>query len=100
AQNFTINAGSGGGVTFGTLGGVMPLASLSVTAGSIIHQKSNVKTTGPVTYAGSNAIGGNITTAGGIVTLNNLAQLIENCLIDTTNGGETAGGANIVLNNV
>ncbi len=101
AQNLVVNGGTNGVVTLtGAVGGTTALTSLSAVGGTIT-QSSTVKTTGALNYTGASAINvnGNITTSGGAVTLTGPVVISGNPLIDSTNAGAVAGGANISFSN-
>jgi len=95
-NSLTLTGGTGGTVSFGTVGGTTPLTSLTAS-GATIHQNSTVKTTGAVSYTGSTAVNipNNVTTSGGIITMAGPVAISNNPTIDTTNAGGTAAGANI-----
>jgi filamentous hemagglutinin family protein len=96
ANSLTLTGGTGGTISFGTIGGTTPLTSLTAS-GSTINQNSTVKTTGAVSYTGSTAVNipSNITTSGGVVTMTGPVTVSGTPTIDSTNGGGTAAGANI-----
>lgn len=96
AQALTIAGGSGTTTFTGVVGGTTALSSLSTTAATIT-QSSTAKTTGALSYTGSTAINinGNITTSGGVITLTGPVVLTNTPIIDSTNAGGAAAGANI-----
>jgi filamentous hemagglutinin family protein len=97
AQALTLNGGTGGTVTMtGAVGGTTALTSITAT-GATITQSSTAKTTGAISYTGPTAInlGGDLTTAGGIVTMTGPVVLSSSSSIDSTNGGGVAAGAAI-----
>ena len=98
AQTLTLAGGTGTTTFTGAVGGTAPLTSLSVTAATIT-QSSTAKTTGALSYTGSTAINiaGNDTTSGGVITMTGPVTLNGNVVMDATNGGVSAGGANITL---
>ena len=97
-HNLTLTGGTSGTVSFGAVGGTTALTTFTAT-GATITQNSTAKATGAISYTGSTAInlGGNITTSGGIVTMTGPVNLNATTIIDTTNAGGTAAGANIVF---
>ena len=98
AKNFTLNGGTGGTVAFGAIGGTTALTTFTAS-GTTITQNATAKTTGAINYTGSTAInlGGNITTSGSVINLSGPVTLTANAVLDTTNAGGTAAGANITL---
>ncbi len=100
AQTLTINGGTNTSTFTGAIGGITPLTSLSVTGVTITQSSSNT-TTGQVSYTGSTAInvGGNITTNGGIISLNGPLTISNSPTLDATNSGTVPAGANISFSN-
>ena len=100
-HNLILKGGTGGVVSFGTVGGIASVYSLTAS-GATITQGGSVTTnnggaSGYVNYTASAAIniGGNIATQGGVITMTGPATLTANSLMDTTNAGGTPAGANI-----
>jgi filamentous hemagglutinin family protein len=79
AQALTLTAGSGAITFSAAVGGTTPLTSLAATSSTLI------------------SLGGNITTAGGVITLSGPVTLGTTISLDATNGGGSAAGANITL---
>jgi trimeric autotransporter adhesin len=75
AEALILNSGTTGAISLGTLGGTTPLGPVTMNAGSI-------------------ALGGNITTSTGVVTIDAPIVLDANVTIDTMSA---AGGADITL---
>ena len=88
------------GLFSGAVGGTTPLTSLTAN-GATITQSSTVQTTGAVSYTAGTLInlGGNVTTSGGAVSMTGPTALTANAIVDTTNAGGTAAGANITFSN-
>ncbi|MDE3046795.1 MAG: filamentous hemagglutinin N-terminal domain-containing protein, partial [Verrucomicrobiota bacterium] len=90
-----IQGGSGTETFTGAIGGITPLASLTVVGGSIV-QSSTVQLTGLLSYTGSSSLNGNITTNAGSVTMTGPVTLMNNPVtIDTTN--TNPAGASILF---
>ncbi|MFA6502035.1 MAG: filamentous hemagglutinin N-terminal domain-containing protein, partial [Parachlamydiales bacterium] len=96
----SFNTGSGSTTFTGAVGGTTALTTVSVTSANIT-QTSTAKSTGNLTYTGSNSINvnGNITTSGGIITMTGPVAVSGSPTFDSTNSGGTATGANINFSN-
>ena len=80
------------------MGGTTALTSFT-SSGATITQNATAISTGAISYTGSTAInlGGNITTNGATIGLTGPVTLTADTVLDTTNAGGTAAGANITL---
>ena len=96
AHNLTLTGGTAGNISFGAVGGITPLTTLTAT-GATIAQNSTVVTTGAVSYTGGITLGGNIITTGGAVSLTGPTSISAATTIDTTNTGAAAAGANVTF---
>ena len=97
AKNLTLTGGTAGVISFGAIGGTTSLNAFT-TSGATITQTSTAKKTVALSYTGSTVInlGGNITTSGGTIGLTGPVTLTANAVLDATNAGGTAAGANII----
>ena len=98
ASSLSLNGGISGTVSFGAVGATTALTSFTAT-GATVTQNSTAKSTGALSYTGTTAINlaGNMTTSGGTISLTGPVTLTANTVLDSTNAGGTAAGANITL---
>jgi filamentous hemagglutinin family protein len=84
AQGLTLNAGTGGTLALGAIGGTTMLSSLNLTG--VVSQVGAITTTGAITVGGTFTTTGTIATSGGSITSTGTLSLAGTTRINTSGG--------------